>query len=58
MNWIFMGFGGIVGSICSAFFTQYLKPQYAFLLASFFGLLMVSFAMFIDVASESIYLSE
>ncbi|CDW91088.1 UNKNOWN [Stylonychia lemnae] len=58
LNWIFMGIGGIIGSVCSAFFTQYLEPKNAFLVASFFGLIMVCFALTIDVASESISFTE
>eukprot|EP00347_Sterkiella_histriomuscorum_P014137 403362023 len=54
LNWLFLAVGGISGSVCSAFFTQFLKPKYAFHLASIFGLIMVVFALFIDVKSENI----
>jgi hypothetical protein len=35
-----LAIGGIFGSICAAFFTQYLTPNKAFLLNSLFGVLI------------------
>lgn len=52
INWFFLSFGGMTGSLGGAFFTEYLNPWLAFAFASIFSLLMVIFAFRISNESD------
>jgi hypothetical protein len=41
LSWALLSIGGICGSICAAYFTEYLKPSHTFLACSFFSLTIV-----------------
>lgn len=49
-----LSIGGILGSICSAFFTEYLTPQHTFLVCSIPSLLIVVAGYFINPEVEMI----
>jgi MFS-type transporter involved in bile tolerance (Atg22 family) len=47
-----LSIGGILGSVCSAYFTEYLTPQHTFLVCSILSLVIVVAGYFINPAIE------
>jgi hypothetical protein len=41
LSWAVFSIGGIIGSLCSAYFTEYLKPTHAFLAYGILSLFIV-----------------
>jgi uncharacterized membrane protein YfcA len=50
-----LGIGGVVGSILSAYFTEFLKPEHTFLACSFFSLLLVIAGYYINPSVDHAY---
>ena len=54
LSWALLSIGGICGSICSAYFTQYLKPWHTFFTCSLFSLLIVVAGYYINPEVETV----
>jgi len=48
-----MAVGGIVGSLCASFFSEYLHPSYAFFVCSLTGLMLAFAGMQISTDADS-----
>ena len=53
LSWSLLAIGGILGAICSAFFTEYLQPFHTFLACSFFSMLIVVAGYYINPEVET-----
>jgi MFS family permease len=49
LSWCSMGVGGVFGSLVAGYMTEYYHPKWSFLIYSFYGIVVATLGMLLDI---------